>query len=382
MFEVLWSSNTAIGKSLVLVIGFAAIYAALCAVRHRRRYLGFETAHLFAVERTLKEAQKSVPESEPQPDSGPQITPTVSLDSLRQSASPRSIIGDRLEMLAQLRAAKVKVSVAALQQISLAHESARATLRFPGFAVGLLMLVGLLGTFIGIAMMLQNFGDFSKVEEVILHLNQVLDGMKTKFSTTLAGLLGAIVVSLLNFRLAQAQSQFFEKLDRFTNVHLLPATIPAVEDETLMEEVSRQLETGFSRLDGLAKQNLETAAEIRAIQSGYAGMVEDLKQTIRSENPERIQTVIGKISDVMEQLVVMNTSVRQMVSSMPEMMTGTNTALRELVKTLPAAVRQAQVAPAQNATRQPGAWPLYIKLAVGALLSAFVVMVVMRLLQG
>ena len=368
----------------MVVICTLAIYAGRCARKHISRYRLFETAQLENVERTLKETQAKPIEGEAQASEA-KAPVIVSIDSLRESVIPRSIIGDRLSVLAQLRASQVKVSVAALQEISLARESSQATLRFPGFAVGLLMLIGLLGTFIGIAMIVQNIGitDTTSLDAVRTQINGALEGMRTKFSTTLVGLFCAIVVSLLNFRLAQAQAVFFQRLDRFTSTQLLPATIPAVEDETILEKITLQLESSFSRLNDLAKQNVETVAEVNAIQSGFAGIVDSLQKSKRAESPERLQMIIGQLSGVMEQVVNMNESVRGMITTLPNLVAGTNDSMRRLADALPDLIQRNrdQVNETVSSPFDVHFWPKQTKIFIWILVSAGVVAILVMTLR-
>jgi biopolymer transport protein ExbB/TolQ len=377
IFDVVWASNSWIGRFLVVVICTLAIYAGRCARKHISRYQLFETAQLANVERTLKETQAKPIEAKETHASEAKAPGIVSIDSLRESVVPQSIIGDRLSVLAQLRASQVKVSFAALQEVSLARESSQASLRFPGFAVGLLMLIGLLGTFIGIAMIVQNIGitDTTSLDAVRTQINGALEGMRTKFSTTLVGLFCAIVVSLLNFRLAQAQAVFFQRLDRFTSTQLLPATIPAVEDETILEKITLQLESSFSRLNDLAKQNVETVAEVSAIQTGFAGIVDSLQKSKRTESPERLQMIIGQLSGVMEQVVSMNESVRSVLTTLPSLVAGTNDSMRRLLDALPDLIQRnrEQINETVLSPFDVRFWPKPTKIFVGILVSVGVV---------
>jgi biopolymer transport protein ExbB/TolQ len=388
LFDVIWGANSEVGRILVLVIFAVAIYAARCAIMHTGRYRLFETTNLSCVERSLGEAQTHNDDGPWQEEQQSRLAKIVSIDRLRESAKPNSIIGDRLTLLAQLRASQVKVSVAALQEISSARESSIGSLRFPGFAVGLLMLIGLLGTFVGIAMIVQHISvsDTSTLEAVRGQIGGALVGMKTKFSTTMVALFCAILLSLLNFRLAQVQSIFFERLDRFTNAQLLPATIPAVEDETLLEKISLQLENSFSRLDDLAKQNVEHSAEMNAIQTGFASVVQNLRDTMRSDSPERIQMVIGKLSAVLEQVVGMNESVRGMVASVPTAIANMSDSMKRLTELLSDVPRRFQQQSVHANTSDPpmgvsSGWPIQAKILVGVLISINVVVLLIAILR-
>src|SRR5262249_7056030 len=149
-------------------------------------------------------------------------------------------------------------------------------------------------------------------------------GMYTKFSTTLVGLACAVVLASLNFRLAQAQERFFEELDRFTVSELLPATIPALEDETLLERISQQLEQSFSLIEEIASKNAKTVEEVAAIQAGFADIVSNIRQQVRAEGPDRLQNLIGQTAGVIDQVSRVNDTLQSLVSDLPKALTASN----------------------------------------------------------
>jgi len=84
------------------------------------------------------------------------------------------------------------------------------------------MMLGLFGTFVGLSMMVVDIqqalpgGDgaanATQWAASVSGLGKILAGKKTAFSATLAGLFFSILVSALNFRLARAQSAFYDGL--------------------------------------------------------------------------------------------------------------------------------------------------------------------------
>jgi hypothetical protein len=199
-------------------------------------------------------------------------------------------------------------------------------------AVNLAMMIGLLGTFIGIAIVIQQIGvNLNLGEEGLQSFGNVFSGMYTKFSTTLVALACAIVISSLNFRLAQAQECLFEDLDRFTVAELLPATVPALEDETLLERVSQQLEKSFTLLEELARKNAKTAEQVGAIQAGFVDIVADIRKQIQSESSERLQNLLGHAAGLMQQMSRVSDSLQTLASTLPPALSDSN---QRLEKTL------------------------------------------------
>jgi hypothetical protein len=120
--------------------------------------------------------------------------------------------------------------------------------------------------------------------EAAQSLGGIIASKKTAFVTTLVGLFCAIVLSFFNFMLARAQSAFYDALERFTTAELLPATVPAVEDETMMERLSLQLAESFARLGDISRIQ-EKSTELQK------GMQEEFSATIRSIHDLALQAV-------------------------------------------------------------------------------------------
>lgn len=258
--------------------------------------------------------------------SRPALPAPVELAELRENVPPRTLIGERLAALARMKQARVKVNVDALQQITLLGENASPGLAFPGYAVDLAMMLGMLGTFVGLCLMLlqmQNVlpsatgvpasGGFA---EAARSLGGIIATKKTAFVTTLVGLSCAIGVSSLNFLLARAQSALYDALERFTTEELLPATVPAVEDETAMEKLSLQLSDTFASLGSLAEHhagNLERLQEMEAAFGAIVGSIRAItQQSARGpaeEAADALTTLVKQLGDANEALVKVAESV-------------------------------------------------------------------------
>ena len=331
LYRVIITDNTLIGLLLVFGLVLMAVISGGCATSHFRRYRITESDYLNQAKTRLR-SLRSKSDEPSEGEKSLRLSNLVSAEELAQGVPPDSIIGDRLRMIALLRQSQTKVSLSALQQISRAREAARTSLRFPGVAVNLLMLVGLLGTFIGIAIVIQQIGlNIGQGDGSLESFGKAFGGMYTKFSTTLVGMACAIVLASLNFRLAQAQERFFEDLDRFTVSELLPATIPALEDETLLERISQQLEQSFSLIEEIADKNAKTGEAVGAIQAGFADIVSNIRQQVRSEGPDRLHTLLGQMAGVIDQVSRVNDALHNLASELPKALTASNRRLEEAI---------------------------------------------------
>ncbi|HEU4880694.1 MAG TPA: hypothetical protein VFT45_00575 [Longimicrobium sp.] len=297
LFYLIWQGNSGVGRLFTLLLLALGVTAGWIAWSHILRYRVHEMGALRAVRAALlrareKEQAEGEAPAEGEAEEGtaeaaPRAPELVPLEVLQKSA-PRedSLIGDRLAELARMKLARVRVNVDALQQMTVMRENARPGLAFPGYAVDLCTMGGMLGTFIGLCMMLLQMqgvmpgdgvpaaGGFA---EASASLGSIIASKKTAFVTTLVGLTCAISVSFLNFLLARAQSAFYDALERFTAAELLPATVPAVEDETAMEKLSLQLADSFEKLGDVARAQEKNAELQMGMQEAFGTTVESLR---------------------------------------------------------------------------------------------------------
>ncbi|HEU0055309.1 MAG TPA: MotA/TolQ/ExbB proton channel family protein, partial [Longimicrobium sp.] len=243
-----WQGNSAFGKLVTLTLMGLGGAAGGAALWHSHRYRVTEMAALDGVRSKLRRLLAAdLPGAEGEDGALAPPPTTVELPMLREHVPPGTLIGDRLAALARMKQARVKVHVDALQQVTALSESRRATLAFPAYAVDLAMMLGMLGTFFGLCLMLMQMqgvlpaaggaADAGGFTRAAASLGSIIASKKTAFVTTLFGLTVAIGVSALNFLLARAQAACYEALERFTVEELLPATAATVEDETAMERL-------------------------------------------------------------------------------------------------------------------------------------------------
>lgn len=346
--EILWLKNTSLGQSIIVAIGTLFSITILCWLLHFTRYHAIETSSLRRVERkvgrwkdeqnigyegsrdidletegeiTHQEAEESEYEEPAKIEVYGAYQALADVDELKAGISSRSIMGKRLSAIAKMRSHHVKVNVNTLQQMSLAGEASKMTLGFPGFFIGIAMMLGMLGTFIGLAMMVRKIGLVlpSAGQEITMdswadsigNIKSILSGMNTAFSTTLVGIFCAIIATILNFLLQKTQAGFFEKLERFTAEELLPATVPALEDESLLESVSFKLEDSFSRLDDILRQNGEILKDLNGVQRAFLSITSQIRTITKTEASRDLEGVIGQLGSV-------SNSVGNLVAGLPQ----------------------------------------------------------------
>jgi biopolymer transport protein ExbB/TolQ/prefoldin subunit 5 len=344
LLRILFLENSAEGILIILVLLILLGAAFRFARLHRQRYDRHENGLLDKV------ITASAAVSENKADGDPDHVLTQLIDCLpndNQGRLRESIIGDRLLALRKMRASHAKVNVQALQEMSIAKEAARRGIGFPSFVVGFAMLLGLLGTIIGLTKMVQTIHltlptaadtlTQASWSESLNNVREVMSSMKSAFSATLVGLFCSITASLLNLRLEKAQSRFFEKLERFTIEELLPKTSPTMEDETLLQSINTQMERYFDELREVAEQNNQTIQDLSAAQKAFETTIASIEQMSRGNSPGGVQEVIGQLAGVIGELSGVNRSIVTLTGRLPEtldMARQANHTMQQRVETL------------------------------------------------
>lgn len=359
VWDSLWSANPIPGRLIVIAIVGVVAKAGFETRRQLNRYWR-EDREIRRVSRSLagwradgtapsaeavsddadSRAQKILTEtsSEPSGDEGNHPEPgspaavalphhpgLIDLDHLINSVDPSSLIGDRIRAIAKMRLYRVKVDLDTLQELALYRDAAAPGHGFPGFAAGLSMMLGILGTFIGLAAMVQeihlglptdtaNLTPDSWMSSV-QQLGAVLGGMKTAFSTSLVGMTAAIATSSAAFQIAHRRRKVFEDLERLTASELIPATVPSVEDEVLLAQVSRQLDDSFSRLDEIYRQNQEALKDLTAAQQACVAIVGEVRDITRGQAARNLDQILGQLAQSNEAVLAVSRQIPKIVST-------------------------------------------------------------------
>jgi hypothetical protein len=146
------------------------------------------------------------------------------------------------------------------------------------YLVGLLIFLGLLGTFWGlvntIAAVAQTIsgltvgsGDIGQIfDQLKAGLQSPLAGMSTAFSTSLFGLGGSLVLGFLDLQAGQAQNRFYEELEEWLSgvTRLSSGALTADGEQTIPAYVSALLEQTADSLDNL-QRIMARNEEMRAV---------------------------------------------------------------------------------------------------------------------
>ncbi|MEM8649885.1 MAG: MotA/TolQ/ExbB proton channel family protein [Pseudomonadota bacterium] len=153
------------------------------------------------------------------------------------------------------------------------------------YLIGLLVFLGLLGTFWGLLQTIGSIGatiqsldpgsgDANDVLDALKSgLREPLDGMGTAFSSSLFGLAGSLVLGFLDLQAGRAQTRFYTELENWLS------TVTDLSSESpLAAGASR--EEMLSHIDQLSAKIQTGGSSVRTTEA-LANMVESIQQMIR-----------------------------------------------------------------------------------------------------
>jgi hypothetical protein len=191
----------------------------------------------------------------------------------RNQADPARVprlIGPLARLLAERKSGRVSLTAASMRSlldgIGTRLEETRETARY---MIGLLVFLGLLGTFYGL---LQTVGAVGGVlgaldvggndpAQAFNNLKQGLEsplgGMSTAFSSSLFGLAGSLVLGFLDLQAGLAQNRFYNDLEEWlsgiTRMTSTGGALSEVGDATVPAYIQALLEQTADSLDGLQR---------------------------------------------------------------------------------------------------------------------------------
>lgn len=135
------------------------------------------------------------------------------------------------------------------------------------YMIGLLIFLGLLGTFWGLLQTVTSVGDaigdlsvanqdmLGVFDDLKAGLEAPLEGMGTAFSSSLFGLAGSLVLGFLDLQASQAQNRFYNRLEDWLSSYtrLSGGTLAVEGDQSVPAYVSALLEKTADSLDDLRR---------------------------------------------------------------------------------------------------------------------------------
>jgi hypothetical protein len=176
------------------------------------------------------------------------------------------------------------------------------------YLVGLLVFLGLLGTFWGLLQTVHSIGavidsmktggsNANMFDDLKSGLSAPLAGMSVSFTSSLFGLAGSLILGFLDLQAGQAQNRFYTELEDFLAGHVETAAAPAGDD------VRRNGDGSDSKRGGAAIANLAEGIQ------GLVGHMREEQQQIRdwverqAAVQEDIRRLLRRLSDQREKQI-------------------------------------------------------------------------------
>ena len=300
---------SAIVNGVILAIFVVAVWSGMRLARHYKKR---EMRALKRVERKVDErhdqilASSSAQINEGQGTENGSNEPVAVMrtEELLEFIPADSVIFKRIDAIGRMRKRRVKINVDVLQQATYASEMSRFGYAFPKLSISLVMILGLFGTFLGLSLMVNKISmimpsanalnlSFSSLQMSLREMDTVFKGIKTAFSTSIVGIVATIICLMVNYRIRRRQSIFFHKLEVFTVEKLIPVTVPPVESEHLLEEVSFRLQDSFDTLNHAIAQNNSILNNLSEIESAFNIIVGHIKDITNREESRHFENVIN-----------------------------------------------------------------------------------------
>lgn len=159
------------------------------------------------------------------------------------------------------------------------------------YLIGLLVFLGLLGTFWGLLATIGSIGDTiqsldpgtGSTNDVLNSLKSglaaPLNGMGTAFSSSLFGLAGSLVLGFLDLQAGRAQTRFYTELENWlSSVTDLESTSPAVNLGSLGQvEELRLLSERLQNAQDAGGSNQRVATAMANLAEGISGLVKNMR---------------------------------------------------------------------------------------------------------
>jgi len=177
----------------------------------------------------------------------------------------RSIIHRRYAAILRISKQNAPVNHGALASLLLAEESKR--LSFPRFVNNILILMGVFGTIVGLAIALLGAANLLETQQDLGSMDLLIHGMSVAPATTIIAIACYVFVGYFYIRLSDAQTHVISGVEQVTSLYLLP-------------RFSRDADSIAHEIANLVDQLRQTAESMRGSQSEYAEAGIRLRETV------------------------------------------------------------------------------------------------------
>ena len=192
-----------------------------------------------------------------------------------------SLTVSRVELLEQLRSLRLRVTPATLQERTRAQIAVSLETPTIFMVTALLFILSCLAGSLTLFAATKNGG----WDEVALGA-----------AAAATAVCGALFALLMAFHAHRLRCRFLESLEILTLRDLLPAAIAEVEDASMLESVSIQLEGTSGRLDEIFEQSETVVSRIHASQLAFAEIIDGIRKLTRADSVRQLDQVIDLVN--------------------------------------------------------------------------------------
>ncbi len=188
------------------------------------------------------------------------------------------------------------------------------------YITNLLIFLGLLGTFIGLAIAVPQISQFIKslsgadpgnanlFEVIVTGLDQPLSGMGVAFSSSLVGLTGSLIIGLLDLFVGISQNRFYRTLEEWITRNTRLTTSPFEREMDNLKEQSDSTEVGQLITDmrslfvASEENKFEVLSAVRDVNAVFTRIMDISEARAREvETNEEIQrAMMNRLNDIVE----------------------------------------------------------------------------------
>ncbi len=204
-----------------------------------------------------------------------------------------------------------------IERVDLSLISLRETSRY---LVGLLIFLGLLGTFWGLLKTIGSVGDvigglgiddtnvagfFNSLKD---GLNAPLQGMSIAFSSSLLGLAGSLILGFMDINLGQAQNKFSQFFEKILNKNSIPDILNQSSSDNITATAIQKI---YDNLDNIVFALKETSQNQNQIYSH----LKEINKQIKQINNNSVD-LDKKLSNFLSTQLNIQTSILQLVEQL------------------------------------------------------------------
>jgi hypothetical protein len=195
---------------------------------------------------------------------------------------PGTIIHQRYAAILRISKQNSPVNHSALSSMLLANESKRLT--FPRFINNILILMGVFGTIVGLAIALLGAAQLLEAEQNLGSMDLLIHGMSVAPATTIIAIVCYLFFGYFYLKLHDAQTHLISGVEEVTSLYLLP-------------KLSRDADSVLHEVASLVDQLRQVADGMRTSQSDYAEAGIRLRETVNdySQIGHRLSATVAEL---------------------------------------------------------------------------------------